>query len=76
MSNSLADEQIGFEVPPPVIGVRTPQGDPNFTVAELPHIDLIRTKLLEAMNNESLPLQDRESAQRAFNQMYPNQKGK
>jgi hypothetical protein len=72
----MSEDEIGFSVPPPVVGVRTPMGDPNFTVAELPHIDLIRTKLLEAMNNENLPLEERKSAERAFNQMYPNQKGR
>jgi hypothetical protein len=70
----MPNEEIGCSVPPPVSGIIRAQGDPNFTVTEKPHFDLIRTKLLEAMKNESLPLEDRESAKRAFNQMYPASK--
>jgi hypothetical protein len=43
-------------------------GDPNSVE---PHTDVIRTKLLATMRDESLPLADRQSAERLLNQMYP-----
>jgi hypothetical protein len=64
----MSDEELGYTVPPPVCGVRTPMGDPNSTE---PHTDLIRTKLLAAMKDESRSFEDRQSAERLFNQMYP-----
>jgi hypothetical protein len=67
-SFDMQDEEIGLSVPPPVSGVRTPLGDPNSVE---PHTDVIRTKLLAAMKNENLSFEDRQSAERLFNQMYP-----
>jgi len=70
----MTDEEIGYSCPPPVCGVKTPLGDPNETCDTMPHIDVIHTKLLAAMKDESLPLEDRQAAEKAFKQMYPDKK--
>jgi hypothetical protein len=47
---------------PPIIG------DPNETT---PHVDIIREKLLAAIEDETLPVSQREQARKTFEQMYP-----
>jgi hypothetical protein len=47
---------------PPIIG------DPNETT---PHTDVIREKLLAAIENETLPASQREQALKTFKQIYP-----
>ncbi len=50
------------------LGISAAIGDPNLTT---PHTDVIRTALLAKIKDESLPLEDRETALATFKQMYP-----
>jgi hypothetical protein len=51
-----------------ILGLEPVMGDPNSVE---PHQDVIRATLLAKMKDESLPLEDRQSAERLFNQLYP-----
>jgi hypothetical protein len=65
----MSDDEIGYEIPPPV-RISTAQGDPNFTVTDKPHGDVIADKLRTVVASADSSPEERQQAESLLSQFW------